>query len=86
MNWLDQFRRYWCVRGLEGLEDVVVVWSCLVCFLDRLCCFTVISIIGLLASSVFLLDLPVPLAVICPPVVHIHYRDANPRVLPKHPV
>ena len=49
-----------CVRGLEGLEDVVVVWSCLVCFLDRSCCFTVISIVGLLASSAFLLNLPIP--------------------------
>ena len=46
-----------CVRGSE---DVVVVWLCLVCFLDRLCHFAVISIACLLASSAFLLNLPIP--------------------------
>jgi hypothetical protein len=26
------------------------------------------------------------LAVIFPPVVHVHYKDANPKVLPRYPV
>ena len=55
-----------CVSGLKGLEDVTVVWLCLVCSLDKCPGFLVVDSIVTSLACCFLLAPTVPMpALVC---------------------